>query len=317
MAGQQWSASADGGYLSNNVLSRQIRHASQPIMRFAQFVRPEPGYGKNKGDRVYFDRIANVSNQGGTIGESNTMPETKVVISQGSAVVTEYGNSIPYTGKLESLAEFNPDNIIQKALLNDQAKAIDYAIATELKTCKVKYTPTGTDDAPSGTYATSGTCITAATRNIQTFDVKGVADYLKATLLAPKIGGDNGYYVCVASTGFLRCIQDDDDFVKAVQYGRPEDLYAGEVGMYYGIRFIETTFSSALAGTIGSYKGGALMFGDDAIVEAVTVAPEIRAKVPTDYGRSKGLAWYAMMGYSLTYDTAVAGEGRIVQFAST
>ena len=317
MAGQNWYPSADGGYLANSVLSRQIRHAAQPIMRFAQFVRPEAGYGKNKGETVKFDRVANVSNQGGTISETSKMPETKLVISQGSATVDEYGNSIPYTGKLEALSEFNPDNIIQKALLNDQAKVIDLAIATELKTCKVKYTPTGTSDSPTGTIATSGTCITAATRNIQTFDVKEAIDYLKSTLLAPKFGGENGNYICVASTGFLRCIQDDDDFIKAVQYGRPEDLYAGEIGMYYGCRFVETTYSSSLSSTLGSYKGGALFFGDDAIVEAVAVAPEIRAKIPEDYGRSKGVAWYAMMGYSLTYDTATAGEGRIIEIAST
>jgi N4-gp56 family major capsid protein len=288
-------------------------------MKFRQFVRPEPGYGKNKGDKILFDKISNVGTAGSTISELNAMPETSVIISQGEVAVDEYGNSVPYTGKLEALSEFSVDNIVTKSLKDDQAKAIDTAIGTEFKTCKVKYTPTGTADNPTGTFDTDGAVSTTATRNCETYDVKAIVDYMKSTLYVPKFSGTvkDGYYVCIASVGFLRCIKDDDDFIEAVKYGRPEDLFYGEVGIYEGVRFIEQV--NNMGDTIGAaatYKGEALFFGDDPIVEGVAIAPEIRAKIPTDYGRSKGVAWYAILGYSLTWDTATAGEARIVHVTS-
>jgi hypothetical protein len=51
MAQQRWAVSADGGYLANPQLSKELRVAAQPLMRFRQFVRPEPGFGKKKGSR--------------------------------------------------------------------------------------------------------------------------------------------------------------------------------------------------------------------------------------------------------------------------
>lgn len=317
--GQKWAVSAEGGYLANPVLSRKIRHNAMPIMKFQQFTRPEPGYGKSKGEKIEFNRIAKVATKGGPISELAAMPETKVQISRGELVVTEYGNAIPFTGKLDTLSEFSVDNIWHKALKDDQADALDTAIAAVFKTCKVKYTPTGTDDAPTYTLATDGTCITAATRHTSTKDVKAIVDYMKDTLWVPKVNGKvkDGAYICVASTGFLRTIKDDQDFIKAVQYGRPEDLYNGEVGMYEGVRFIEQVNNmSSLLGTT-SYKGEALFFGDDAVVEGIALAPEIRAKTPEDYGRSKGVAWYGILGYALTYDTANPGEARVIHVTST
>lgn len=316
---QAWAPVGSGGYLANPVLSRQIRHAAQPIMKFAQFVRPEPGYGKNKSDTIYFDRVSSVNDAGSSISELSAMPKTTVTITQGSVVVTEYGNSIDYTGKLEALSEFSVDNIWTKALRDDQAKTLDTAIGTEFKTCKVKYTPTGTADNPTYTIATTGTVVATATRNTETYDVKAIVDYMKSTLYVPKFSGiiKDGYYVCIASVGFLRTIKDDDDFIEAVKYGRPEDLYYGEVGMYEGVRFIEQV--NGMDDTIGAaltYKGEALFFGDDPIVEGVAIPPEIRSKIPQDFGRDKGVAWYAIVGYSLTYDTATAGEARIVHVTS-
>ena len=89
MPGQVWSPDASGGYLANDQLSSKLRHNAQPIMRFRQFTRKEPGFGKNKGDTLLFDRISNVATGGGTIAELNKMPEDTVTISQGSVTVNE------------------------------------------------------------------------------------------------------------------------------------------------------------------------------------------------------------------------------------
>lgn len=310
---QTWSPDASGGFLANDVLSKKIRHASQPLQRFRQFTRKEPGYGKNKGDTVLFDRISNVSTGGGSIAELSKMPEDSVTISQGTCQVTEYGNSIPWTGKLETLSEFDASNIFMMSLKNDMAKTLDTQVGTEFRTAPVKAVPTGTDAAPTTTFET--TLSTTATRDAQLADIKNVVDEFRQTYTTPPFDGEN--WMCIASNGFFRQIHDDPDFQDAAKYGDPERLFKGEVGRIYSCRVVlETNVLDDTLGAADTYKGEAIFFGEDPIVEAVAVAEELRAKIPTDYGRDKGLAWYGLMGWSLTYDSSTAGELKVIQFTS-
>jgi N4-gp56 family major capsid protein len=221
----------------------------------------------------------------------------------------------PYTGKLEDVAQFDVENIWLKALRNDAARVLDKAVADEFKTAPVCYIPTGTDTSPAATWDTDGTPSTAATRHIQAFDVKEIADAMKATYLMPKVDGEN--YIAIVSVKFGRKLKDDPDFEDALKYGDPDRLFSGEIGRYYGVRFIEET--NALAQTLGttSYNGEAIFLGDDAMVEGVVVMLEVRAKIPTDYGRDKGLAWYYMGGWEITFSTANPGEARIIRVTSS
>ena len=90
----------------------------------------------------------------------------------------------------------------------------------------------------------------------------------------------------------------------------------GEIGRYYDTRIVEE--NNALSRVLGStaFAGEALFFGEDPIVEGVALPEEIRAKIPEDYGRSKGTAWLYLGGWSLTWDTAAAGEAKIVHVTS-
>lgn len=316
MAGQQWQVSADGGYLANPELSKEIRHVAQPLMLFRQFVRPDSAVGKNKGDTFDYDRVSNVATAGGALTEGVNIPETKVTISKSQLTIAEYGNSVPYTGKLEALSKFSPSNLVTVALKNDQAKVLDRAAAAKFTGCKIKYTPTGTSGSPTGTFDTDGAVSTAATRNCAVYDVEEIRDYLKSTVHAPLYDGQN--YVGIGSTGFVRAIQRDrTEFQTAAQYGDPERLFSSEVGRIRNVRFVEET--NVLANSLGTtpYKGEAVIFGEDPVVEGIAIAEEIRAKVPGDYGRDKGVAWYFLGGWKEVWDTANDGEARIIHITST
>lgn len=310
--GQLWTPDASGGYLANDVLSKKVRHQIQPQMKAKQFVRPEPGYGKGKGDTILFNRISNVAIGGGTISELSKMPEDSFTISQGSVIVDEWGNSVPYTGKLEALSEFDVSNITQKTLMNDSAKILDGAVIDELQTGPLKYTPTGTETVPTGTFGTSAT---TALRHVQAFDIKELVDAARSTYLIPPYDGEN--YVILSSVGFARKIKDDPDWEDAAKYGNPDLLFSGELGKYYGARVIVET--NGLANVLGtsSFKGEAILMGDDPIVEGVACPMELRAKLATDYGRDKGLAWYFLGNWGLTYDTSTAGEVKELHVTAT
>lgn len=313
---QSWQPDSSGGFLASKELSAKVRHASQPMMKFRQMTRKEPGFGMHKGSTYLFDRISNVNTQGGPIAELSQMPETDYVVSQGQLIVTEYGNSVPWTGKLEALAKLDVEDITVKALKNDMAKTLDQAAATEFQAAPLSYIPTGTDVAP--TFSLETTVVTAATRNIQSFDVRRIVDTMKKPYLVPKFDGEN--YICICSVGFAAKIKEDTaaaGWVEAAKYGDPDRLFAGEIGRYYGCRFIEE--SNVLSDTLGTtaFAGEAVFFGEDPVVEGVAVPEELRAKIPTDFGRDKGLAWYYLGGFKRTYETAVPGELKMIRVWST
>ena len=91
MAQQIWAVNSLGGYLSNDVLSKQIRQASQPLMKFRQFVDAESAMGKGRGDVVYFNKISNISTAGGTLNETSTIPKRNYTIVQSTLTINEYG----------------------------------------------------------------------------------------------------------------------------------------------------------------------------------------------------------------------------------
>lgn len=55
-------------------------------------------------------------------------------------------------------------------------------------------------------------------------------------------------------------------------------------------------------------------FGSDTVAEAVAVPEEMRGKIPTDFGRSKGIAWYYLGGFGIVHTTVI--NTRIVKWDS-
>ena len=94
MAGQQFSTSSLGGFLAQPYLTQKLRSVAQPMFRFRQFVDVKEAIGKNRGDTWLFDKISNVATQGGTLVETNTIPQTNYTVNQGTGKIAEYGNSV-------------------------------------------------------------------------------------------------------------------------------------------------------------------------------------------------------------------------------
>jgi hypothetical protein len=104
----------------------------------------------------------------------------------------------------------------------------------------------------------------------------------------------------------------------------------GEVTKYYGCRIVEDTFatrfvydSTARSATLTTNfatgaKGSraAYFFGYPTVREAIVIPEGIRMKVTTDYGRSKGIAWYGLFGWKIEWDTAGGADSRIIKWDS-
>lgn len=278
-----------------------------------EFARPVDGFGKKKGENVTLVRVATITEPtSGVIAESSKIPEDVFSLSTVSITVNEYGRAVPFTSLAEDLSEFDIENPIQMRLKEQQKLVLDTACAAAFKTCKVKYAPTSST---AGTFDTDGTMSTTALANLNVFHVEVLADYLWDTLRVPRWSGDD--YVAICRTLALRGIKRDPQWESWKIYTTPEAKATGEVGKIEGVRFIQTNHNSALGkvGT-GSVLGECVFFGQDAVALAEVQTPELRAAIPTDFGRSKSVAWYGVLEFGLIWDTANAGEAKVITVTS-
>lgn len=307
---------------------------AQPIMRFRQFCDRDSSFGANRGDTLLFNKFLNVDVQGGPLDEQAPFPKTGFKTRQSSAVATEYGNSIPYTEKLERLSKFDTQNAHNRALINDVGKTLNKASSLEFRKTRIKATPVGTSGDPRVKFelraASDVLCSNAATRQAQVEDVLTVIEAMKsgqysstdgsgtaATLSPVPPYDDDGNYICVCSVGFAGAIRRDQDFINAALYGDPERLFAGEIGRFHGVRFIEE--NHLLSNLITGFKGEAVFFGAEAVKEIVVLMEELRRGVPMDGGRDRSFYWYAILGFKLIWEAHSTDEpdNRIVHFTSS
>jgi len=335
MAAPETKWSANSGFLSSTKLSKELRREAAPIMRFRQFVRKEPALGKNSGDTVNFSRVRKLTDLGTALIEGTPISAQEQLSTNGSLTMTEYGAATSYTGKIEALADHPIESIIMESLRVNMAETLDDLIADQFKAAKVKACPltaTTIRFDTGGTFGAGDDDDAQARVNVNTFHVKECVDSLKMDYNCPPYDGSD--YMAIGITHALRGIKDSAEFQMAAKYGDPQRLFDGEVGRWYGTRFIETTRTDSLshqrgngADLPGPPLGEMVIFGQDPVIEAVAIEPEIRVDLPTDFGRQKQIAWYSIMGWSITWDVgadagadpAVAagpGQARIIHIGS-
>lgn len=300
---QLWVTASLGGSLANPRLSKEVRLQAQTEYKFRQFATVKEAFGKGVSDAVNFDKISNITNSGGTLTETSTMPSSYFTITKSTLTVYEWGISIPYTGKLEALSEQGVRAMTVKALKNDQVKVIDAAVEAQMDACKYRYVAS---TASTGNWTSNGTATLSASVNMNAYATKEAVDKLMA-LNAPPVDGEN--YMCIATIKAMRGVHDDlQDIWKYTKY--PVN---GEVGSYYRCRFVRDTNSMDNTIGVSDVAGEAYFFGDDAVLEAVAVPEEIRYE-ESDFGRSKRLAWYAILGFKIIWSDDP--DNRIIKFDS-
>lgn len=304
MGQQLFSVNSLGGFFTNNQLSMQVRYKAQTMQRFRQFCDTEMAAGAGRGEKVFFNKVSNISTGGGTLVETDTIPKRNYTITQGTLTLNEYGNSIPFTQKLRTLSEIQVPETVRTVLQNDMKTVLDSAAATQFKTNDYIATITNT---ATTTFGSAAAALATAGANMSDKNVRDIVDRMK-TLNIPK--RDNDEYVCIASTNSIRGLY--DFFESKAVNTTMAPLYRGEVGTYYGCRFIEeTNFLSNADGSNGLY-GEAVFFGADAVREGIAIPEEIRIAIPSDYGRDQGIAWYGLLGFQQTWDFSADGQTRII-----
>ena len=327
MAGQVWAVNSLGGFMYSRQLSNVLRMAVQPLVKFRQFadVRDASQQGKKKGDIFTWDVFSDVATAGGVIQETNTMPETNFTITQGTLTVTEAGNSVPYSGKLDNLSNVPVMELIQKVLKNDAVKTFDRLAWAQFNATPLRVIPVGGTDTAALTLTTNGTLVGTNSIAYGNAHAKSLTDLMKERNIPAYLGDD---YYSLAWPTTLRTFKNNLETIHQYSDTGFKLIMNGEIGRYENNRYVEQTNIAKGNGTTGiaTAAGGDMTpwvngksdwmftFGNDTVAEAVAVPEEMRGKIPSDYGRSKGVAWYYLGGFGIVH--TLAANARIVKWDS-
>lgn len=307
--GETTSAGASaGGYVAipqavRDFYSREVLFQAQPRLRFAQFAKVKRDLQAVRGKSIVFVKYGNLTG-GGSLEESDVLTPEGMTTSEISIPVKEQANSVQVTEYLLRTSLLDVLGDASKLLANNMAVVLDGQFRdTVLQTTNAVY----------GNGATSAATMTSTS----VFNTKTVKDAVEtlATHNAPRINGD--YYVCIAHPHQLRQLRDDPNWINANTYMGRRQLYIGEVGMYEGCIFIETTQMPKLnaAQLAAKYGSGisitegyeAVFFGDNAFAWGIALDVELRDDGVVELGRKHTLGWYGIWG------TGIIEEGNIVK----
>jgi N4-gp56 family major capsid protein len=324
MSGQVWLTNTLGGYMFSETLSDVLRMAVQPGVKFRQFadVKDAAVQGKGKGDTFHWNVFSDVQQRGTKLVETNTMAKTNFKITQGTMTITEYGNSVPYTGKLDDLSQQPVKEIINKVLKNDAKKTFDKAAFDQFNATPLRVVPTGGTATDSVVLTTNGTATETNNVAMRGDHVKAIVDMMKERNIPPAMGDD---YISISHPTTYRPFKNDLEAIHKYTGEGFQMILNGEMGRYENCRFVEqtnipkggaadsTTFDPD-TDTSDAWNNGksswAFFFGDDTVAEGIAVPEEMRGKIPTDFGRDKGIAWYYLGGYGIVHPLNAADNSR-------
>jgi N4-gp56 family major capsid protein len=310
MAGQVWGVDAEGGFMYSDELSDILRMEVQPQIRYRQHCDAKDAMDKGykKGDLYHWNVYSDVKDQGGELLETDKLPETNYTITQGELQITERGNSVPYTGKLDDLSKHPVKEVIKKVLKNDASKSFDIAARAQFDAALLTVASATATDAV--TLETTGTCTVVNNVALGKDHIKAIVDIMKERDIPTFSAGD--YFAIGRPTSFRTVKNDLESLHQYVDAGF-RLIMNGEIGRYEGVRFVEQT-NIAAAGYSNNKTDDVHFFGEDTVAEAIACPEEIRGKIPGDYGRDKGVAWYYLGGFGLVHGDVV--NSRILRWTS-
>lgn len=278
------------------VYSKEVLFLAQPRFKFLQFAKEKTDLTAIKGKSISFTKYSNLEG-GGELDETEILKAVGMGTSEITISVKEHGNAT-------TVSELS----LKTSLLDVLGNASQLLAANLAKVLDTQFR----DTCLTTTNVVFGNGKTAANDLVDgdgftTTTVKDAVEVL-ATNNAPKINGE--YYVCIAHPHQLRQLRDDSAWINAQAYrGMGRQLFIGEVGMYEGVIFIETTQMPHLntAQTIAKYGSGytatngyeAVIFGENAYAWAVALPVEMRDDGVINLGRFHTIGWYGIWGTGL------------------
>lgn len=317
MAGQLFAVNSLGGFYDSKNLSKELREGVKATSKFRQFADVRDAWGKvtRNGQTFTWDVLPMMGRANRALNETNTIPQGQHTVLQATLTMSERGFSIPYTEFLESMSQLQVRAPIMKVLKYDALCDIDCLVHQQMNLTPMRVAATATGDPV--TLTTNSTATLTVSQQLSLTNAKSVIDLMKGRNVPFYSDGE---YMIIARPGGLRRLKNDLEAIHQYTESGLEQIMNGEVGRIPGdARVVEqtvvpaggaadsTTFDAFTdtgdAWNAAAAPDWAFFLGADTVCEAVHTVEEIRAKIPDDFGRSKGIAWYALLGYGKTHNS--------------
>jgi N4-gp56 family major capsid protein len=330
MPGQVWARATDGAYLYADNSSKTLRAELAHSCKFRQMCDAKDIDDEaelHRGDTFTWQRYSSLNRQGYRLAEDQPMPEAQFKVGKGSLTIVEYGNSVPYTGKLSSMAQWQIDEIIDKVLARDAKQCFDIEAFLAFSKTPLRASPASGTDTKAIELAENGSAPQTNNVALRKGHVRNIATTMAGRDI-PGFGGTEDY-VALSRLEALDDVRDDLESVKQYTETGLGMIFSGEIGKYDNVRFVTQTFIpeggandsttyDPLTRTGDAWNNGksdwVFFMGDDTVAEALPIPEEVRGMLATDFGRSHRIAWYALGGMEIVHSDPA--QARIVMWDS-
>lgn len=249
---------------------------------FRSIVDRRPVNVTNPGATTYFTWYADLATTTTPLSETVT-PDSLTIANptRTSVTINEYGTWVPKTIVLQKEAFTKPDMEIAELLARQQGDTIDELVRTVM-------------DASTNTLDKTTNFTAALTREIR--------NNMRSANVPFRDGANYVAHIHPDCTFDLMGESGDNVWASPHTYGGDTGaIYAGEVGKYSAVRFVENTRCTTTApatGVPGTYK--TYVVGKQALVEAVAIEPHTVIGPQTDaLRRHFPVGWYGLFGHAL------------------
>lgn len=309
-----YSASTGTGQVQTDQVAfeKLAYFALRPELFYDQFADVQATNATNPGASISFTVFADLAAATTELGEADDV--TPVAMSDSAVTVTlkEYGNATVTTAKLRA-SSFLPIDPVA-------ANAVGYNAGISIDTICRDVVAAGDNviySAGSGTAPPQRNVI----RPVNTLDanaVRRVVAQLRGANV-PTVGGSYVGFIHPDVSYDFRSATDAAAWRTPANYVNPEGIYNGEIGMFEGVRFMEssraplfanTSNGSSSTGNIDVY--GTLVMGRQALAKGVSLGGEYGDQPTIVYGtvtdilqRLRPVGWKHFVGYGVFRQAAL------------
>jgi N4-gp56 family major capsid protein len=289
-----------GANLVTQAYDRLVEFALRSVPSFRAVADKKPVSQTHAGSSVLFQVYNDLAVKTSTLTETSDVEAVAVPATTTVAVtLNEYGNSIISTRKLDlfSLADVEP------ALANIVAFNMNDSL--DLVVRAVLAGGTNVIREIAGAISTAAVTGVSATDTIKAKDIRYVVAKMRANNVVPRRGNLFASYIHPEVSHDLRAETGTAAWRQPAEYVNPAGIYAGEIGTFEGVAFIESprlpnSQAGAGSGTTQTRVYDTFIMGQQALAEAVAEEPHTVIGPVTDkLMRLRPIGWYGVLGWNL------------------
>jgi N4-gp56 family major capsid protein len=296
-----------GANLVTQAYDRLVEFSLRSVPSFRAIADKKPGMQSHPGSSVLFQIYNDLAVQTSALDET-VDPDAVAVPATTTIAVTlaEYGNSIISTRKLDlfSLADVEP--ALANIVAFNMNDSLDTIIATTLNGGSQVIRES------AGALSTSAAVTTITTTDlIKSRDIRYAVAKLRAGNVVARRGNLYASYIHPEVSHDLRAETGTAGWRQPHEYVDTAGIYAGELGTYEGVAFVESprlpnSQIGSGSSTTQTRVYSTFIMGQQALAEAVAEEPHTVIGPVTDkLMRLRPLGWYGVLGWARYRPTAL------------